>query len=251
MEGYVKSEISKEGITTIEFYNPSHNSLSSEYLVKIVQSIEEADRNVNCQIILIKSGGNRTFCAGANFDELITITKLDQGIDFFSGFGNVINAIRKCSKIIVARVQGKVVGGGVGLVAACDYCFGTKHSSVKLSELSIGIGPFVIGPAVEKKIGTAAFAQLSLDSNQFYTAEWALEKGLFQSVSESSEIMDENIEKFALNLVATNLEARTYLKKALWEGTEHWDSLLAERAKISGQLVLSDFTKQRLQEFKK
>ena len=218
---------------------------------ELAKTITEMGNNDEVTVIILKSAGERAFCAGASFDELISIDNLETGKIFFSGFANVINAARKCPKIIIGRVQGKAVGGGVGMASAVDYCMATKFASVKLSELAVGIGPFVVGPAVERKIGTSAMSQLSINATEWQTAQWAKEKGLYTDVFETVEEMDEAISKLTTTLSKSNPEAMQMLKKVFWEGTEHWDNLLIERAAMSGKLVLSDFTRQAINKFKK
>ena len=246
---YVKIDI-ENGVGTIEFFHPAHNSLPGDILAKLAQTITEAGENDEIKVIVLKSGGNRTFCAGASFKELITINDAETGKVFFSGFANVINAMRKCPKFIIGRVQGKTVGGGVGVASATDYCMASKFASIKLSELNVGIGPFVVGPAVERKIGLSAMSQIAIDANSFYDAEWARDKGLFTKVFEDTETLDAEVKAFAEHLCTYNPEAMAEMKKAFWAGTEHWDSLLPERAVTSGRLVLSDFTKETLKRFK-
>lgn len=241
----------QNNIATIEFGHPASNSFPSELLNRLTISLNELSANNDVNIILLKSEGENTFCAGASFDELIAISTLEEGKKFFLGFANVINAMRKCSKLIIGRVQGKAVGGGIGLAAACDYCFATEQASIKLSEFTIGIGPFVIAPAVERKMGLAALSELTLDAANWQNAYWAKEKGLFSKVFESIGEMDKEVDNLALKLSQYNPEALKEMKKVLWEGTENWNSLLEERAKISGKLVLSKTTKSALQKFKK
>lgn len=248
-KAYVKSSVNNQ-IATIEFFHPAHNSLPSNILSQLADSITEASIDDNVLVIILKSGGDRTFCAGASFKELISIEDELQGEKFFSGFANVINAMRKCPKFIIGRVQGKVVGGGVGLAAAMDYCMATKYAAIKLSELNIGIGPFVVGPAVQRKLGVSGMSQIAIDANSFYDAEWARQKGLFTKVFDSTQELDEEVAKFAENLCEYNPEAVKHMKQMFWKGTEDWDSLLIERAKISGKLVLSEFTKEKLKRFK-
>ncbi|TWR25804.1 enoyl-CoA hydratase/isomerase family protein [Mucilaginibacter pallidiroseus] len=237
------------GIATITFGHPAQNALPSHLLMQLSAAIEEAGSDTDTRVIIIQSAGERTFCAGASFNELLKIADEDTGTRFFSGFANVINACRKADKIIIAKVQGKAVGGGVGIAAAADYCFATEHAAVKLSELTIGIGPFVIAPAVQRKIGLPAFTQLSLQAGIFQSAEWAKENGLYNEVYEDATTMDDAIKQLAEQLANYNPEAITSLKRILWEGTEHWDTLLAERAAISGKLVLSEFTQKALRAF--
>ena len=246
---YVKQDI-QNGIATIEFFHPAHNSLPGDILAQLANNITEAGENEAVKVIILKSGGARTFCAGASFKELMTINDAETGKVFFSGFANVINAMRKCPKFIIGRVQGKTVGGGVGIASATDYCMASKFASIKLSELNIGIGPFVVGPAVERKLGLTGMSQIAIDANTFYTAEWAQNKGLFAQVYESTEELDEAVQAFAENLCTYNPDAMAEMKKIMWAGTDHWDTLLAERAVISGRLVLSDFTKDTLKRFK-
>ncbi|WP_069676178.1 enoyl-CoA hydratase/isomerase family protein [Formosa sp. Hel1_33_131] len=234
----------------IEFYNPPHNALPSEMLARLMELIETAGADPSVAVIVLKSGGDRTFCAGASFEELIAISNPHQGAEFFEGFANVINALRNCPKITIGRVQGKAVGGGVGLAAATDYCMATTHSEIKLSELTIGIGPFVIEPAVTRKIGLSAMSQLSLEASRFFSAQWAQEKGLFMKVCPSIGALDTEVSLLAAQLCAYNPEALQKLKKTFWEGTEHWGELLNERASVSGRLVLSDFTKTQLKKYK-
>ena len=234
----------------IEFYNPPHNALPSAMLATLTQLIESAGEDPTIAVIVLKSGGDRTFCAGASFDELIAISNPQQGAEFFEGFANVINALRNCPKITIGRVQGKAVGGGVGLAAATDYCLATTHSEIKLSELTIGIGPFVIEPAVSRKIGLSAMSQLTLEATTFFSAQWAQEKGLFMKVCASADALDAEVTLLSDQLCKYNPEALKKLKETFWEGTEHWSELLNERASISGRLVLSDFTKTQLKNYK-
>ena len=246
---YVKEEINN-GICTIEFFHPAHNSLPGDILAKLAETITAAGENNAIKVIILKSGGDRTFCAGASFKELININDAETGRVFFSGFANVINAMRKCPKFIIGRIQGKTVGGGVGVASATDYCMASKFASIKLSELNVGIGPFVVGPAVERKLGLAGMSQIAIDANTFYDAEWARQKGLYANVFDTTEALDEAVQAFAENLCTYNTEAMKEMKQVFWKGTEDWDELLAERAAISGRLVLSEFTKETLKRFK-
>ena len=249
-QGHVISTIENQ-IGIIEFGHPLSNSLPGNILNKLALTITELSKNENCKVILLKSAGDRAFCAGASFEELVAIKDLEEGRIFFSGFAKVINACRTSQKIIVARIQGKAVGGGVGIAASADYAFATKHSAVKLSELAIGIGPFVVGPAVQRKIGLSAMSELAIDATQWRSAEWAQNKGLYSSVSESTEIMDEKINELIQKLANSNPDAMRELKEIFWAGTEDWDELLARRAEISGRLVLSEFTRNAIHAFKK
>jgi methylglutaconyl-CoA hydratase len=249
MKEYVKIT-SNEGIGTIKFFHPQSNSLPKHILAELATTITNAGEDDNIKVIVLKSAGDRAFCAGASFDELIAIDNEDTGKEFFSGFANVINAARKCPKFIIGRVQGKAVGGGVGMAAATDYCFATKFASAKLSELAIGIGPFVVGPAVERKIGTSAFSAMTINAGKWFDTNWAREKGLYTEVFDSVDQMDAEIENLATTLSQSNPEAMQELKKVMWEGSENWDTLLMERAKRSGKLVLSDFTKNAIEKFK-
>jgi methylglutaconyl-CoA hydratase len=248
-EGYVKSTILKKGLLEIEFFHPSHNSLPSNLLKELADTITAAGENDTIQVLILKSGGDRTFCAGASFDELISIEDFPTGKRFFMGFANVINACRKCPKLIIGRVQGKSVGGGVGVSAAVDYCLASKYAAVKLSELNVGIGPFVVGPAVERKIGISAMSQLTINADAFQSATWAKDKGLYADVFETVEALDEAVLKLADYLLSTNPEAQYLLKSVFWENCQHWDTLLESRAEVSGKLVLSEFTKHALARF--
>ena len=250
MEAYVKSTI-ENGIGTIEFFHPQSNSMPSSQLKNLVEEINNLSQNDEVKVIVLKSGGEKAFCAGASFDELISIKDFETGKTFFSGFANVINAMRKSPKLIIARIHGKAVGGGVGIACAADYTFATESASVKLSELAVGIGPFVIGPVVERKIGTSSFAQLAINATEFYSAEWAQEKSMYQDVYETPEEMDAEINLLAEKLAKSNPDAMTKLKEVFWKGTDDWDQLLTERAAVSGQLVLSEFTVNAINQFKK
>ena len=245
---YTKIE---NGVATIEFGHPASISFVSELLDRLTKEFGKLAVNSEVSIIVLKSEGDRAFCAGASFDELVSISNLEEGKQFFSGFANVINAMRNCPKPIIGRVQGKTVGGGVGLAAACDYVHATVDAAIKLSEISIGIGPFVIAPAVERKMGKAALAELSLYPTEWKNAYWAKEKGLFAKVYDSISEMDKELDIHLQKLATYNHEALSQMKKVLWEGTEHWDKLLLERAEASGKLALSPNTKEALEKFKK
>jgi methylglutaconyl-CoA hydratase len=250
VDGYVKTEFHK-GVATIEFSHPQSNSLPGVLLEQLAQAIHSVGNDNETNVIVIRSTGDKTFCAGASFDELSAIKNKNQGLEFFSGFANVINAMRICPKIIIGRIHGKCVGGGVGIAAAVDYAIAAEGADVKLSELAIGIGPFVVGPAVERKIGLSGYTQLAIDATQWRNADWARKKGLFAELHPTIEGMDESIERLAYNLVHSSPAAIEELKKVFWKGTEHWDKLLIERAAISGKLVLGDFAKNALASLKK
>lgn len=248
-EAFVTSEI-QNGIATITFFHPQGNSMPGVQLARLAAEITTQGENPDVNVIILKSAGEKTFCAGASFDELLSITNEHDGKAFFSGFANVINAMRKSPKLIIAQIQGKAVGGGVGLACAADYTLATAAASVKLSELTIGIGPFVISPAVERKIGTSAFMQMSINATEFYSAEWAKEKGMFAEVFETIAELNTATNTLAEKLSTYNPEAMRLLKQIAWQDTENWDTFLAERAQMSGSLVLSDFTKEALNKFK-
>ncbi|MGN6267872.1 MAG: enoyl-CoA hydratase/isomerase family protein [Ginsengibacter sp.] len=247
--GYVTSH-TEHGITTIEFFHPQGNSLPGKLLGALAQEIHYAGTH-DAKVVILRSGGNGAFCGGASFDELIAVKNEKEGMEFFLGFANVINAMRNCNKFIIGRIHGKCVGGGVGLAAAVDYAIAVKESEVRLSELSLGIGPFVVGPAIERKIGTSGFSQLSIDATLWRNADWAKHKGLFAEVHQSVQNMDEAVYRLAESLAHSNADAIAEMKKMFWHGTENWDTLLRERAAISGRLILSDFTKNAIENFKR
>lgn len=249
MEGYVKTEL-HQGVKTIEFFHPQSNSLPGKLLQELASAITHAGTDPHTLVIILRSAGEKAFCAGASFDELTAIKNEKEGLQFFSGFAQVINAMRSCPKFIIGRIQGKCVGGGVGLAASVDYAVATESAEVKLSELAVGIGPFVVGPAVERKIGTAAFSTLAIDAFGWRNAEWARRKGLFSEVHEGIDGMDEAIRRLTHHLAQSSPEAMKEMKKIFWAGTDHWDQLLTDRARISGRLVLSDFTRNAIATFK-
>lgn len=248
-EGHVKTHI-ENGIGYATFFHPMSNSMPGHLLRKLAQEIEALGKNPDAKVIVLQSEGEKAFCAGASFDELISIKDLETGTTFFSGFAAVINAIRKAPKFVIARVQGKAVGGGVGLASAADYTLALDTAAVKLSELAVGIGPFVVGPAVERKIGTSAFTQLAIDAAEWQSAQWAREKGLYVNIFPTLAELDTAVKKLATTLSKSNPEAMAMLKKVFWQGTDHWDQLLIERAGMSGKLVLSDFTVNAINQFK-
>ena len=248
--GGVEVTIDSRGLATVEFSHPLSNSLPGKVLSQLSNTITALGENDQVKIVVLKSSGERAFCAGASFDELISIEDLDTGKVFFSGFANVINAMRKCPKLILGRIQGKAVGGGVGLASSVDYCFATKHAAVKLSELAVGIGPFVVGPAVARKLGLAGMSDLAINATEWRSAEWAATHGLYNDIFESAQEMDDALEALASKLLSSSTEAMKGLKRVFWEGTEHWDELLAERAAVSGELILSQEAKTAINKFK-
>ena len=247
--GHVRSEI-HNGVATVEFFHPQSNALPSRILEELAKEIHSIANDDEARVVIIRSSGDKAFCAGASFDELASIKTAEQGLAFFSGFAHLINEMRKCPKMIIARVHGKCVGGGLGIAAAADYCIAVEKAEVRLSELALGIGPFVVGPPVERKIGLSGFSQIALDATLWRSADWAKRKGLYAEVHESIENMDESIERLASALSHSNPVAMAEMKKIFWKGTEHWDTLLFERAAISGRLVISDFTQKAIAKFK-
>jgi enoyl-CoA hydratase/carnithine racemase len=249
-EGYVRAE-KHNGITTIEFFHPQSNSLPGRMLEELTREIHSYGNDEETRVIILRSAGEKAFCAGASFDELLAIENAAQGLHFFSGFAHLINAMRKCPHLIIVRIQGKCVGGGVGIAAAADYAIASEGAEIKLSELAFGIGPFVVGPAVERKIGLAAFSNLAIDASMWRNADWARKRGLYAELHANAEHMDESIRKLANSLAHANPEAMTRMKETFWAGTEHWDRLLLERAAISGRLVLSEFSRSAIGKFRK
>ncbi len=248
--GHVKSE--KHGLTiSIEFYHPQSNSLPSVLLYELATQIHAAGMDDEIKVVILRSVGEKAFCAGASFAELSKINSSSQGEDFFNGFAHVINSMRKCPKFILARIQGKCVGGGVGIAAAADYAIAVTGADVKLSELEIGIGPFVVGPAVERKIGLSSFSQLAIDASSWRTAEWAKTRGLYSEVHANIQDLDESLERLVNRLSHSSLQAIKEIKKILWRDTSHWDQLLAERAKISGSLVITPMAQKAISLFNK
>jgi methylglutaconyl-CoA hydratase len=249
-DGYVRTE-THEGITTIEFYHHQSNSLPGQLLTALTHEVHSAGNERHTKVIVLRSGGTKAFCAGASFDELMEIDNADKGYLFFSGFAHLINAMRKCPQFIIARIHGKCVGGGVGIAAAADYAIALNGADVKLSELAIGIGPFVVGPAVERKIGTAAFSNLAIDATMWRDAEWARRRGLYAELHAQPTELDESVERLARTLAHSSPEAMALLKATFWKGTEHWDQLLVERAAISGRLILSENSRMALHNLRK
>lgn len=240
----------EDAIATITFGHPKSNALPSNVLAELASTITRAGNSDEVAVVVLQSWGDRAFCAGASFDELVAINDFSTGVEFFMGFARVINAARKCPKLLIGRVQGKAVGGGVGMAASVDYCFATQHAQVKLSELAVGIGPFVVGPAVARKVGVSAMSELAIQATEWRSAEWAHQKGLFNEVFSNTDEMDAAILALAQRLKASNPQAMAELKQIFWEGTDHWDQLLASRAEKSGKLVLSDFTRNAITQFK-
>jgi methylglutaconyl-CoA hydratase len=248
--GYVKSE--RHGhLMFIEFYHPQSNSLPHSLLTDLASHIHGAGLDEEVRVIVLRSAGDRAFCAGASFEELSQIKTSREGEDFFNGFAHVINSMRKCPKFIIARIQGKCVGGGVGIAAAADYAIALSGAEIKLSELEIGIGPFVVGPAVERKLGMSAFSQLAIDAASWRTADWAKSRGLYSEVHGNLQELDESIQRLVNRLSHSSPVAISEIKKILWQGTTHWDQLLAERAKISGQLVITEMAQRAISLFNK
>jgi len=249
-EGHVKVE-RHAGITTIEFFHPQSNSLPGRLLEELTGQVHAAGNDAETRVVILRSGGEKAFCAGASFDELLAIDNEEQGLQFFGGFAHLINAMRKCPHFIIVRIQGKCVGGGVGLASAADYAIALEGADIKLSELAIGIGPFVVGPAVERKMGVAAFSHLSIDASMWRSADWARRCGLYAELHADPASMDESIRRLADSLAHANPQAMARMKEMFWKGTEHWDRLLLERAAVSGRLILSDFSRNAIQKFKK
>lgn len=237
-----------DSIATVQFHHPKGNSLPASLLAELAAEIRALGSNADASVIVLRSAGTGPFCAGASFDELKAIRDARAGKEFFMGFARVILAMTRCPKPIVARVHGKAVGGGVGLVAASDYAIATELAAIRLSELAVGIGPFVVGPAIERKIGGGRFGALAIDA-EWRPARWAEDVGLYAKVVDSPPALDDAVHAFAQTLASSNPQALAKLKAVVWQGTEHWDRLLEERAEMSGALVLSDFTRNAIAAF--
>ena len=240
-----------DGIASVTFGHPKGNSLPGALLADLAARITALGQDPRASVIVLRSEGTGAFCAGASFAELSAIGDADTGTRFFMGFANLINAMRECPKLIVAGVHGKVVGGGVGMVAASDYALATTAAQVKLSELAVGIGPFVVGPVIERRIGLGNYAALAIDAAGWRSAEWAHQRGLYAELHEDVTALDARVTALACQLAASNPEATAALKRVLWEGTEHWRELLGARARQSGTLVVSAFARKAIERLAK
>lgn len=248
MNGFVNTEI-KNKISEITFGTEKSNSLPGEILEKLAQTILSEGAKPEVKAILLKSAGEKAFCAGASFDELLSIEELETSKKFFGGFAKVLNAMRKCGKLVIVRVQGKTTGGGVGIACAADYCFATQDSAMALTELNLGIGPFVIGPYVERKIGKSAYTAMSVDAD-FRSAEWCAKHDVYHMVSATIAEMDIKLTDFLEKLSQRSADALALIKKVSWEGTEHFESLMPERIHMSASLILEDSAKKNIQSIK-
>lgn len=248
-DGSVETEIA-DAIATITFAHPKSNSLPGALLTKLANEITHVAGNSGIKVIVLRSAGDKAFCAGASFDEMKAVTDAPSGRVFFSGFAKVILAMVRAPQFVVARVQGKATGGAVGLIAAADYVLAARGASLKLSELAVGLGPFVIGPVVERKVGPGAFAAMSIDAD-WRDADWAERHGLYARLFDDPKEMDAALARLTQFLAAANPEAITQLKHVLWQGVEDWDELLDRRAAISGALALSEHTRAAIAKFEK
>ena len=237
-----------EGVASVRFNHPKGNSLPAALLARLAEEIRRLGTRDDVHVVVLRSSDTGPFCAGASFDELKAIRDSAAGKEFFMGFARVILAMTRCPKLIIARVHGKTVGGGVGLVAASDYAMAVESASLRLSELAVGIGPFVVGPAIERKIGLGGFSAMAIDTD-WRTARWAEEFGLYSRVFDSINALDSALELFARKLARTNPEAMAKMKAVFWQGTEHWERLLEERAEMSGALVTSEYTRSAIAAF--
>ena len=240
----------RDRVARVEFGHPDGNSFVSEMLDRLASEFNALSANSQVGAIILCSEGKDIFCAGASLKELMVVQTPQEGTEFFSGFAKVLNAMRLCTKPILGRVQGKAVGGGVGLVAACDYVFATEAAAIRLSEISIGIAPLVIAPAVERKAGKTGLAELSLSPLEWKNAYWAKEKGLYSRVYDSISELDRDLDFFSVKLASFSPDALQALTSVLWEGTAHWETLLTERAVLSGKLALSKQSRQALEKFR-
>ena len=247
-DGYVRTHVT-DGIGRIEFHHPKSNALPGHLLRELAATVTAVSETPGIRVLVLQSGGSGPFCAGASFDELTAISDTAQGQEFFSGFAGVILAMIRAPQFVISRVHGKAAGGAVGLIAASDFSMAVDKASAKLSELAVGIGPFVVGPVIEKKIGLAGFSQMAVDAD-WRDAAWCERHGLYARLYPDVPALDAGIDALATTLAASNPEAIAQLKRVFWAGTEQWDTLLAERAAMSGTLVLSDFTRQAIGAFK-
>jgi methylglutaconyl-CoA hydratase len=246
--GYVERRVT-DGIASVRFGHPKGNSLPAAVLRDLAAAIGEVAAHDEVRLIVVSSFGDGPFCGGASFDELTAIADEASGKEFFMGFARVILAMTRARQPILTRVQGKVVGGGVGVVAASDYVVATENASLRLSEVALGIGPFVVGPAIERKVGVGAFAGMAIDG-EWRDARWGESHGLYATVYDTTKAMDGSLEIFARTMAALNPDALSQIKRITWAGTDHWPTLLEERAALSGRLVLSEYTRAAIAAFR-
>ena len=239
-DGYVRSQV-EEGVATITFFHPKGNSLPGRLLAELAAAVTDAGRNADARVIVLRSDGYGPFCAGASFAELQAISDAESGKKFFMGFVNLIIAMIRAPKFIVTRVHGKVVGGGVGIVSASDFAIAANSASLRLSELAVGLGPFIVGLPIQKKIGLGPFSAMAVDAD-WRDAEWGHRHGLYAELHDDVASLDAALDSRVKTLASSNPEAMAQLKKVFWEGTDGWSAELDARAGMSGTLVLSDFT---------
>lgn len=248
MQPTVHTQI-ENSIAKIQFYNPASNACDPSMLAQMVHAFNTLSANSQVKVILLSSKGNKAFCAGASITHLSELKDMKAATDFFSGFGRLILSMKNCNKIIVTSVQGKAVGGGVGIIAASDYVIATENSGLRLSELMIGIGPLVIAPAVIRKVGVAHFSQLSLKPSTWKDAKWGAAHGLFNELVTDGDSLENVTVDYCNSLASYSAQALSALKSVLWQGTEHWEELLYENAAKTATLSLSEDAQESFKKF--
>jgi methylglutaconyl-CoA hydratase len=232
----------------VTFSHPKSNALPGVLLGDLALEFDALAKAPDVRVIVLRSEGGSTFCAGASFDEFRAVSTPAEGKEFFSGFARLILAMIRCPQFVLGRVHGKAAGGGIGIIAACDYSFALETAAVRLSELAVGIGPFIVGPVIERKVGPGPFAAMAIDT-EWRDAAWCERHGLFSRVFDTTHALDAVLNVTASRLASSNPEAMLRMKRMFWSGTEHWETLLFDRASMSGELVLSDYTKRAIEAF--
>lgn len=238
-----------DGVGTVEFAHPKGNSLPAQLLNLLAREITAVGENPDARVIVLRSAGTGAFCAGASFDEFTALADAAAGKEFFLGFSRVIMAMVRAPKFVLTRVHGKAAGGAIGVIAASDYSIAVRDAAVKLSELQVGIGPFVVGVAIERKLGLAPFQALGVHAD-WHDAAWCERHGLYSMVCDDVAALDAAVAAHAKRLAASNPEAMREMKRIYWEGSERWEAAMDERAAMSGRMVLSDFTRKALEKFR-
>lgn len=248
LEGTVQASVA-DGVGTVEFSHPKGNSLPAKLLDDLAGAITKLGNDAAARVIVLRSAGTGAFCAGASFDEFVTLADAEAGKRFFSGFSRVVLAMVRAPKFVLTRVHGRAAGGALGVIAASDYSIALRTASVKLSELQVGIGPFVVGVVIERKLGLAPFQSLAVHAD-WHDADWCERHGLYSALVDDEAALDVAVEAHAKRLASSNPDAMAEMKRIFWHDIGDWEERMNERAAMSGRMVFSNFTHAALTKFR-
>jgi methylglutaconyl-CoA hydratase len=238
-------------LLTITLTRPEvRNAFNEEVIAELTEAFLTASNRPDIRAVVMAAQGP-AFCAGADLNWIRRMADYSRAENLADAgrLADMLQAIYTCSKPTVARIQGDVYAGGVGLVAACDMAVAVDSAGFCLSEVKLGLVPATISPYVVRAMGARAAQRYCLTAERFSAAE-AHRIGLVHEVVDATQL-DDKLDELVKALVSASPNAVRNCKALLHEVAERpiEPALVARTAEAIADIRASEEGREGVQSF--